>query len=62
MTCTEPLCPQCGDLVTDSPKEDLHEGGNFVECQVCGVPVCVVVRTTVAYDVTFMGDSHDLSA
>jgi len=50
-TSITPICPRCGADVTDDPISDLYEGENFVICNGCGVPVRVVVRTIVMYDV-----------
>ena len=45
---TSPMCPWCGDEVSDSPGEDFPPGTVVTECGGCGRSV--MVSTIVVFD------------
>ena len=47
----KPLCPWCGEPVSDSPLEDFGAGDNFIECAECGGDVVVTPLVSVEYNV-----------
>ena len=48
----EPLCPWCGEMVTDSPDDDLDHcpGDQMIECAECGGMVVCRVSCVVTYE------------
>ena len=48
---TEPLCPRCGEPVTDSPEMDFDDGpdAQTMDCANCGETVDVTVRSVRRY-------------
>ena len=48
----EPICPWCGEMVTDSPDADLDHGPDeqIIECAECGGSVVCRVSCVATYE------------
>jgi len=48
---SSPMCPWCGDEVTDSPETDIPlDGEHEIDCGGCGKPVLVTARAVITYE------------
>lgn len=53
-----PICPSCGDEITDSPRDDIPDGISVIECAVCGVACEVSRQVDVTYSTRRMVDER----